>query len=183
MSLYVAAYDIGSDGRRARVAHLLAEYGQRVQQSVFELWLTPRQLRALRRRVGPLLDPRDKFQLFPVDERGPRRRVAWQTPPNPYAPVIVVRPRDERERRVPGCRVFPVDDLKQEKPWNWLYRRIHYLPVGESLPPEDLPWTLADRDETWIGAVSAADAIAEAPVPEVRDASPEPGGPGKESRS
>ena len=51
----VISYDIPDDRRRARLATLLENYGQRVQYSVFECILTGRQLQELRRRMVPLL--------------------------------------------------------------------------------------------------------------------------------
>jgi CRISPR-associated endonuclease Cas2 len=81
MSAYVAAYDISHAGRRRQVACILSHYGRRVQRSVFEVWLEPEELPALKRAVGPLLSRTDAFDLFPVDRRDPRRRIRWQRPP------------------------------------------------------------------------------------------------------
>ena len=143
MSLWVAAYDIAHDGSRVKVAKILASFGQRVQHSVFEVWLKPGQVKDLRHRVGRHLAKTDRFHLFPIDERGDRRRIAWQTPPNPYAAVIVVAPKAERRGPVPGGKIFRVDDLPQVPPWNRLYRLVKYMKV-EVTPKEDLPYTLAD---------------------------------------
>lgn len=74
MSLYLVAYDTSSNTRRRQVAEVLRRYGPRVQESVFELRLEPDDVVELRRRVGPLLDRSDAFDLVPVDERGSRRR-------------------------------------------------------------------------------------------------------------
>lgn len=90
MSLYVAAYDISHTGRRASVARILLAYGHRVQRSVYEVWLEPDEVRDLRREVGPYLEPHDRFDIFPIDERGSRRRVSWQQSPREYQPVILV---------------------------------------------------------------------------------------------
>lgn len=89
MSLYVAAYDIGHNGRRASVARVLLGYGERVQKSVFEVWLEPEELGDLRREVGVYLDQQDRFDLFPIDERGSRKRVSWQREPSLRDPVIL----------------------------------------------------------------------------------------------
>lgn len=90
MSVFVAAYDVSDDGRRVRVAKVLLRYGQRVQRSVFEVWLEPDQHDALRREIGPLLSAGDEFDLFPVDSRASRRRVRWQRDPHAWEPVVVV---------------------------------------------------------------------------------------------
>jgi len=39
MDCYLASYDIPDHKRRLKVANLLEDYGQRVQLSVFEIWL------------------------------------------------------------------------------------------------------------------------------------------------
>lgn len=90
MSLYVAAYDIASDSRRKTVAGILRRYGVRIQESVFELRLQMDDSAELRRRVGPLLDPTDKFDLMPVDERGTRRRYSWLREPEVWEPVLLL---------------------------------------------------------------------------------------------
>lgn len=89
MSLYVAAYDIRDDNTRERVARVLFEFGERVQRSVFLVWLEPEEVGELRRRVGAQLITDDRFDLFPVDERGTRTRWSWQRPPTSYEGVIV----------------------------------------------------------------------------------------------
>ena len=52
----VVSYDIPDDRRRTRVCHLLKDYGQRVQYSVFECQLRPQDYKRLRERLRPLLD-------------------------------------------------------------------------------------------------------------------------------
>ena len=89
MSLYVAAYDISHNGRRASVARVLLGYGDRVQKSVYEVWLEPDELRDLRREVGVYLSLGDEFQIFPIDERGSRKRTAWQRMPSERQAVIL----------------------------------------------------------------------------------------------
>jgi len=90
MSLYVAAYDVARDSRRARVAEILLEYGRRVQRSVFEIEVEPEDLDELRFRVGVLLAKTDAFDLFPIDRRFPKRRISWQRDPVAEDSVIVV---------------------------------------------------------------------------------------------
>jgi len=90
MSLYVATYDIANDGRRRAVARELARHGLRVQESVFEVWLEPDELRDLRIRLGAILSRVDAFDFYPVDLHGSRPRVRWSRPPEDYDPVIVI---------------------------------------------------------------------------------------------
>ena len=88
MSLYIASYDIADDRRRTRVARLLLQYGTRIQQSVYELFLDPEELPEFRRELGVLLSVRDHFTLFPVDERGTRATLSWQRELPRHEPVI-----------------------------------------------------------------------------------------------
>lgn len=90
MSRYVAAYDVSDDRRRGRVARVLSGYGERVQRSVFLIWLEPDEVGPLKREVGPLLGRRDAFQLFPLDERGTRTTISWQQDLPQSEPVILV---------------------------------------------------------------------------------------------
>ena len=90
MSLYVAAYDISDDRRRDRVARVLLNYGHRIQQSVFELWLEPEETTMLRREVGARVAADDHFHLFPIDERGSRRSCAWQRGLDEFDPVMLL---------------------------------------------------------------------------------------------
>jgi CRISPR-associated protein Cas2 len=66
----VVSYDIPDDRRRTRLAKLMEGYGERVQYRVFECLLTRTQLRALRRRMLPLLNLREdsvRFYFLPQD--------------------------------------------------------------------------------------------------------------------
>ena len=90
MSQYLAAYDVTNDRQRDRVARVLNRYGERIQRSVFLLWIQPEDLSELRREVGSLLQKEDRFDLLPVDERGTRRRIFWQRPQTNNTAVIVI---------------------------------------------------------------------------------------------
>ncbi len=63
-SLVVVAYDISDDRRRGRVANTLLSFGARIQGSVYELWLTPRQLEAMWHAVGELSMPEDLIRCY-----------------------------------------------------------------------------------------------------------------------
>lgn len=61
----VASYDIVNDQRRTKLANLLEEYGTRVQYSVFELTLKPRELKQLRQQAARLLkDETDSIRYY-----------------------------------------------------------------------------------------------------------------------
>ncbi len=55
-SRFVVCYDIGDDARRAAVAKVLLGFGTRVQFSVFECSLSPRELRRLVRALATVVD-------------------------------------------------------------------------------------------------------------------------------
>ena len=63
----VIAYDISDDGRRTKIAQVLEGRGRRVQKSVFECDLTGKQLKAVRARLGELMDPAtDRCHFYPL---------------------------------------------------------------------------------------------------------------------
>ena len=89
MSLYVAAYDVSADWARDRVAQVLIEYGQRLQRSVFMVWVEPEELPELRQALGALLSKTDRFDLLPVDNAPQRSRWSWQRPIDEFSSVIL----------------------------------------------------------------------------------------------
>lgn len=63
--LILVSYDIPDDRRRTRLAHLLKDFGTRVQYSVFECRLTEEQTALLRSRLTALLKPEeDSVRLY-----------------------------------------------------------------------------------------------------------------------
>ncbi|MFV9505866.1 MAG: CRISPR-associated endonuclease Cas2 [Oscillochloridaceae bacterium umkhey_bin13] len=65
--LYVVAYDIPDNRRRTKVHKLLCGYGQWSQYSLFECWLTRRQLIELQAKLEPhLRAERDSVRLYPL---------------------------------------------------------------------------------------------------------------------
>lgn len=77
MSRYIAAYDISNDSSRVRVARLLEQFGERLQRSVFEVWLDSEELADLQRRVAPHLGEFDQFEMIPIDVARHRPRWNW----------------------------------------------------------------------------------------------------------
>jgi len=64
---YVICYDIPDDRRRARLAHLLEGYGERIQFSVFTALLDQRLFDIVSSRIEQSIDPaEDKTIIFPV---------------------------------------------------------------------------------------------------------------------
>jgi len=149
MSLYVASYDITEDNRRVRIARILLGYGCRVQKSVFEVWLTAKQLDVLKHRLGPMLGKDDRFDFFPVDERGPRRRIGWLRAPNPYLAVTVVVPREEGGKPLPGSKQFRVEDIPDLNRGLPLRHKIRYWKDGQCSDtphPVESPKTAGESD-------------------------------------
>jgi CRISPR-associated protein Cas2 len=66
-TLYIVAYDIPVDKRRTKVHKLLCGFGQWTQYSLFECWLTKKQLLELRHRLDKLLDAQtDSVRFYPL---------------------------------------------------------------------------------------------------------------------
>lgn len=83
---YVLTYDIVADKRRTKVARLLESIGDRVQESVFEAYLTADELDKLLKKIGKLLNVKeDSLRAYALCE-GCRAKVrtvgrAEVTPP------------------------------------------------------------------------------------------------------
>lgn len=65
--LWVIAYDIADDCARLRVDQHLQGWGDRVQYSVFEAYLTAAEARRLLAALADLIDPQsDSLRLYPL---------------------------------------------------------------------------------------------------------------------
>lgn len=61
---YVISYDIPDDRRRTKVHDTLAGFGERIQYSVFECFLTKKELVLLRSKLTKLIRPaEDKLRI------------------------------------------------------------------------------------------------------------------------
>ena len=70
MITYLVCYDIAEPKRLRRVAEVMEDFGKRVLYSVFECYLTPVQLAAMRQAVEPLLDPlEDSVRYYVLCQR------------------------------------------------------------------------------------------------------------------
>jgi len=66
----IVSYDIADEKRLRKVALCLEDYGQRVQYSVFECYLTESQLNRLNTRLKKLIEPEeDKLRLYILCEK------------------------------------------------------------------------------------------------------------------
>lgn len=64
--LIIFAYDVADDRRRARLAEMLEDKLSRVQDSVFEGWLTASAAQTLSDRASLLLDEADSLRVYAV---------------------------------------------------------------------------------------------------------------------
>jgi CRISPR-associated protein Cas2 len=66
-TLYVIAYDIPGDRRRTKVHNALCGYGKWTQYSLFECWLTRKQLLELQAKLGKHInDQEDSVRFYPL---------------------------------------------------------------------------------------------------------------------
>ncbi len=65
-TLWVIAYDIEDNDMRAKVADLLGNYGERVQYSVFECYLSAEQLFCLQQEIAVLTGKDDALRFYPL---------------------------------------------------------------------------------------------------------------------
>ena len=66
-TLYVVAYDISSDRRRTKVHKILCGFGQWTQFSLFECFLTEKEVLMLRQRLDRQLKPdEDSVRFYPL---------------------------------------------------------------------------------------------------------------------
>lgn len=65
----VVSYDVPDDRRRQKLAQVLLDHGSRVQYSVFECVLTPKQWERLRKRIEAIVDEeRDRVRFYHLCE-------------------------------------------------------------------------------------------------------------------
>lgn len=88
-SLVVVAYDIFDDRRRERMANTLLSFGARIQGSVYELWLTARQLEAMWYAVGRLRAPEDLIRCYTLCSACERRIRSYGMPQPERRPALV----------------------------------------------------------------------------------------------
>ena len=63
---WLVCYDVHDPDRLRRAARHLEGYGERMQYSVFRVWLTPREAECLRWELTELLAPEDEVLMIPL---------------------------------------------------------------------------------------------------------------------
>jgi CRISPR-associated protein Cas2 len=90
--LVLVVYDISNDRRRDRLATFLEGYGRRVQESVFECFLSLQEMAALHLKVKEKVKPAEdnvRFYWIPVDAV-PRTLAIGSAPPQPPPTVYII---------------------------------------------------------------------------------------------
>ena len=88
MRLWVIAYDIADARRRRRLAALLGRRAARVQESVFEGWLSGAEVHALLGEVAAVIEPSaDAVRAYPLALRHPSRRETLGDQPHVARPA------------------------------------------------------------------------------------------------
>lgn len=65
----IVSYDITNDRRRNKVAKALKDFGIRVQYSVFECRLPPRELKKMKQKVAAIIkDDEDSVRIYQLCE-------------------------------------------------------------------------------------------------------------------
>lgn len=78
---HLVIYDIAEPKRLRRVARLMEDFGVRLQDSVFDCWLTPQQLARLQARMLPLIHlGQDSVRYIPLCARDHSARLLQQPP-------------------------------------------------------------------------------------------------------
>jgi CRISPR-associated protein Cas2 len=65
---WLVCYDVRDPDRLRKAARHMEGYGERMQYSVFRVWLTPREAERLRWELTELLQPEDDVLMIPLCE-------------------------------------------------------------------------------------------------------------------
>jgi CRISPR-associated protein Cas2 len=90
--LVLVVYDISDDKRRDRLATFLEGHGRRVQESVFECFLSLPEMKKLHNQVKRRVKPAEdnvRFYWIPADAL-PRTLTVGSPPPQPPPTVYII---------------------------------------------------------------------------------------------
>lgn len=87
--LVLVVYDISDDRRRNRLATFLEGYGRRVQESVFECFLSLEEMKRLHERVKRQVKPDDNVRFYWIPKEAVSRALTLgsllpEPPPDVY---------------------------------------------------------------------------------------------------
>ncbi|MCM5552394.1 CRISPR-associated endonuclease Cas2 [Pleomorphomonas sp. NRK KF1] len=86
----VFAYDISDDAKRRRVAGMLEERAVRVQNSVFEAWMTQKEAKAMAIKVEAVLATGDSLRVYAIGQAGLARCRTFGAPAIVDAPTFLI---------------------------------------------------------------------------------------------
>ena len=91
MDFFLITYDIPDDKRRTKTASLLQDYGERVQFSVFEVWLDEAMQRDLMSRLKKIIDDEeDSVRLYQLCASCQKQVMALGQGRLPEPPGVVI---------------------------------------------------------------------------------------------
>lgn len=93
LELYLVIYDIANARRLSRVASICKDYGERVQESVFEIHVNDKMLQQLIKRISKVIDPlEDGVKIFPLCESCKKARLSYgaELPSVNLDPLVVI---------------------------------------------------------------------------------------------
>lgn len=91
MDFTLVTYDIPDDRRRNKVADILQDYGQRVQFSVFEVWLNDGLRREMENRLKQIIsEESDSIRLYRLCALCQSRVEALGQGQTPEAPGVII---------------------------------------------------------------------------------------------
>ncbi len=91
MNFFLIAYDIPDDKRRNRAADILQDYGQRVQYSVFEVWLSAAHEAELRARLEEVIvEAEDSVRLYQLCANCQTKVICLGTGGTPKPPAAII---------------------------------------------------------------------------------------------
>lgn len=88
--LILMAYDISDNKDRTRVSDLLEGHMVRVQESLFEGWMTRDAAQRLASEASRLIDEGDSLRLYVIPRGGVAAAKAWGFPPAPLAGGVLI---------------------------------------------------------------------------------------------
>lgn len=88
--LILIAYDISDTKDRTRLATLLEGEMVRVQESLFEGWMTRATARRLANKTAQLIDEGDSLRMYVIPRGGVGAAKAWGFPPAPLADGLLI---------------------------------------------------------------------------------------------
>lgn len=81
--LAIIAYDVSNDRERAKLSNFLEQQMTRVQDSLFEGWMTRSEARRIARLAAALVGKSESIRLYVVPRHGVLACEAWGFPPAP----------------------------------------------------------------------------------------------------